>query len=279
MIKNCLWTASGARLQSSQIAEKNNYNWLFLPGGPGLGSESLSSLLEILQLPGTMWSLDLPGDGSNTTLDNRAAFRYWSSAFIEAVGKFKNVILVAHSTGGMYALSTPEIENLLTGLILLDSAPDARWQASFEQILKTHPIPALNALQKRYREHPSDEVLKELTIASSPFLFTKKGMEEGMKMLKSLPYNYEICQWSEEHFDQTYEAKWAPQKISTLILSGDHDLITPLKGFSDDKRFCRDNIELKSIKDAGHFPWLDNPTDVATIFREYCSQLKLPLTE
>ncbi len=278
MVKRCLWTTSGARLQPVQTLGTKDFHWLFLPGGPGLGSESLSPLLDILELPGTVWRLDLPGDGSNTTSNDSAAFSHWSSALIEAVRKFKHVVLVAHSTGGMYALSTPEIEKLLVGIILLDSAPDSGWQTSFEETLRSYPIPSLELLQEMYRKYPSNEALKALTVASAPYLFTKKGLEAGIEMLNTLPYNCETCQWSEEHFDQTYKAKWVPQKIPTLILSGEHDLITPLKLFSDDKRFCRDNIELKSVKNAGHFPWIDNPTDVTAAFSEYCSQLDLPLT-
>jgi len=277
MIKTYLWTESQARLQLVRNSKKNDINWLFLPGGPGLGSESLSPLLDILELPGSVWRLDLPGDGSNTTSDNTASFSHWSSALLEAVSEFKHVILVAHSTGGMYALSTPEIEKYLDGLVLLDSAPDVRWQTSFENVLKDTPLPGLETLQEMYGKHPSNEALKALTIASAPYLFTKNGLEVGIEMLSSLPFNYEACQWSEEHFDQTYKAKWVPQKIPTLILSGEHDLITPLRLFSEEKLFRRENIELRSIKNAGHFPWMESPLDVAAAFNEYCVQLNLSL--
>jgi pimeloyl-ACP methyl ester carboxylesterase len=273
MVKTCLWTASKARLQWFRGSDGNKPHWLFLPGGPGLGSESLNPLLNILELPGSMWRLDLPGDGSNTTLHNKESFSCWQTALVEAVSQWKHVILVAHSTGGMYALSTPEIEKFIDGLILLDSAPDARWQSSFALAVKNHPIHELAALQEHYRKDPSNWILRKLTLASAPYLFTKKGIEAGRDMLSSLPFNYETCQWSEEHFDQTYEAKWVPRIIPTLILSGEHDLITPLKLFSDTKAFHRDNIQIRSIPNAGHYPWIDNPADVTAAFMEYCKNL------
>jgi pimeloyl-ACP methyl ester carboxylesterase len=247
-------------------------NWLFLPGGPGLGSESLLSLLNILTLPGNLWLLDLPGDGSNTTSNNSESFSYWAAALIEAIKEFEHVILVAHSTGGMYALSLPELADLLDGLILLNSAPDAKWQALFAEVVKTHPIAAVEILQKQYIESPNNKALKDLTVASAPYLFTKKGRARGIEMLSSLPYNYEACQWSAEHFDRTYLAKWVPKTIPTLILAGKEDLITPLKLFEQDKRFYRDNIVLKSIRDAGHFPWIENPDEVVAIFNAYANQ-------
>ena len=65
MNRDYLWTGSGARLQLVRANDGKNYQWFFLPGGPGLGSESLFPLINILELPGNIWCLDLPGDGSN----------------------------------------------------------------------------------------------------------------------------------------------------------------------------------------------------------------------
>ena len=71
-------------------------NWIFLPGGPGLGSESLKDLIHVLylenyQISGNVWLLDLPGDGSNTTSDNAKSFQYWQPALIEAIETVKEV--------------------------------------------------------------------------------------------------------------------------------------------------------------------------------------------
>ena len=272
MVKPLFSTTSGARLQLVHSSGTWNLNWLFLPGGPGLGSESLLPLVNILNLPGKFWLLDLPGDGSNTTSNNSKSFSHWSSALIEAVSEFDQVILVAHSTGGMYALSLPELEDLLLGLVLLDSAPDAKWQVLFGQVIKNFPISGLEALQENYENEPSNMALKALTMASAPYLFTKKGKTIGLESLVHLPYNYETCQWSEKYFDSTYKAKWVPKIIPTLILAGKEDLITPLNLFKDDKRFHRNNIILKSIREAGHFPWIENPIQVAKEFKAYANR-------
>jgi pimeloyl-ACP methyl ester carboxylesterase len=261
-------------LQLISTLEEGNLNWLFLPGGPGLGSESLLPLLKILQLPGKLWLLDLPGDGSNTTANNSASFQFWPEALIEAVQSFTHVVLAAHSTGGMYALSLPELEKYLAGLVLLDSAPDATWQILFAELMKKQPVLGLQALQEKYEKNPGNEALKALTLASAPYLFTKKGQASGIESLCSLPYNFETCQWSEKHFDSVYRAKWVPQRIPTLILAGEEDQLTPLKGFQKEKRFCRDNIICKEIKKAGHFPWIENPTEVAKEFAAYARRIK-----
>ena len=274
MVKTCFWTASQARLQWVRDSKGKNFHWLFLPGGPGLGSESLLPLMNILELPGSMWRLDFPGDGSNITTHNKESFSHWNLALIEALGAFEHVILVAHSTGGMYALSTPKIEKHLDGLILIDSAPDAKWQASFSKTVRDNPIPGLETLQEKHIIDPSNKTLKALTVASAPYLFTQDKLAAGIAMLSSLPYNYESCLWSEEHFDRTYRAKWVPQTIPTLIMSGEHDLITPLSLFKAAKEFHRDNIVIQSIQNAGHYPWIDNPQDVIHAFKEYVRRLK-----
>lgn len=270
-----VWTTSGARLQWVKSAEDKDINWLFLPGGPGLGSESLLPLIDILNLPGNLWLLDLPGDGSNTTSNNAESFSKWSIALVEAVSRFDHVILVAHSTGGMYTLSLPKLECLLKGLVLLDSAPNAKWQDSFAEVVKGFPIQGLEVLQAEYEKHPNNQTLKEVTLASAPYLFTPRGQAAGIESLRSLHYNHETCQWSAIHFDQTYQAKWVPQAIPTLILAGENDQVTPLRLFLSDARFNnRENIIFKSIKEAGHFPWIENPAEVAEVFNTYAAQLK-----
>lgn len=273
MLKHLFLTQSRARLQLIYSSE-GNLNWLFLPGGPGLGSESLLPLLKTLQLPGKLWLLDLPGDGSNTTSNNSESFSHWPEALIEAVQSFTHVILVAHSTGAMYVLTLPELEKHLEGLVVLDSAPDATWQILFAEIIKKKPVAGLQALQENYVKDPSNKALKALTLASAPYLFTKRGQTSGMELLSGLPYNYETCQWSEMHFDSTYQSKWIPQKIPTLIMAGEEDLVTPLQLFEKDKKFCRDNITFKSIKNAGHFPWIENPSAVAKEFKTFLMSLK-----
>lgn len=276
MNQNLIWTQSKARLKRLHRNSNAKYNWLFLPGGPGLGSESLHNLTEILCLPGTLWDLDLPGDGSNNTEDDEESFSNWSNALIEATSKLDNVILVAHSSGGMFALATPELENNLLGLVLMNSAPNARWQDLFMEYVKNHPLAEAEKLQEKYEKNPSNDLLRELTIACAPYFSTSKSLDKIIKMLTLLPFNYKTHRWSENNFDRTYQAKWIPETIPTLIFSGDHDPITPLLLFSQTQEFQRQNIWIREIKNASHFPWIDNPEQVKQVFVAYCQWLDAP---
>lgn len=273
MKKNYLWTTLKARLQFIKSHANKPFNWLFLPGGPGLGSESLNGLTQLLELPGTSWYLDLPGDGSNTTVNDSQFFSHWSAALLEAVEALDKVILVAHSTGGMYALATPALERSLVGLVLIDSAPNASWQQHFINYAKEHPLPEVGSLQKIYMENPNDDVLRQLTIASAPYLFTGEGLKKDISFLASLPINYRTCEWSAQHFDTVYKAKWIPKNIPTLILGGDNDHVTPLNLFTETSDFQRKNILIREIKNAGHFPWIESPEQIISVFKEYCQIL------
>ncbi|NRB11512.1 MAG: hypothetical protein HRU35_07910 [Rickettsiaceae bacterium] len=53
------------RLKQIKKAEDNAYNWLFLPGGPGIGADYLESFVTKLPLKNNLFIADFPGDGSN----------------------------------------------------------------------------------------------------------------------------------------------------------------------------------------------------------------------
>ena len=55
------YTPSGVRMRLHS-SRAGNLDWLLLPGGPGLGSESLQELADVLNVPGSVWLVDLPGD-------------------------------------------------------------------------------------------------------------------------------------------------------------------------------------------------------------------------
>lgn len=226
-----LWTHLKARLRLISSTAGANFNWLFLPGGPGLGSESLQTLTRILTLPGKTWHVDLPGDGSNHTSNDTESFSQWSQALVEVVDTLNNVILVAHSTGGMYVLATPKLEKKILGLILMDSAPNASWQNELVRYIQFHPTKETKKFQEQYFKKPSNLLLKKITLASAPYAFTKKGLQAGVLLLKKLPFNYKTYEWSAKYFDPKYKARWIPKNLPTLILAGEKDRITPLNFF------------------------------------------------
>lgn len=192
---------------------------------------------------------------------------------IEAISALSNVILVTHSSSGMFALETSVLEKLLTGLILMDSAPDKSWQPVFQQYVKEHPLPEAEKKEKDYIKHRSNKTLQECVIAAASYCVTTKGLKKFTDTLKTLPFNYKTYEWANKNFHPTYKAKWVPKNIPVLIFAGDEDHITPLKLFATLEKFKRKNILIQEIKNAGHYPWIENPKQVITLFNKYCKEL------
>lgn len=261
-----------ARLTLIKSNDRKPYNWLFLPGGPGLGSESLAGLTGALDLPGTMWHVDLPNDGSHVISNDNYYFEQWPAALVEAVKAFNNVILVAHSTGAMYALATPELKNLLKGIVIMSSAPNAQWQIDFSVYVEQNPLPDAQEWLKIYTEHPTNAHLKQLTLASIPYVMGK-GPAKDFSFFETLPYNAKACEWSARNFDSTYQAQWVPDTMPTLIIAGEYDRITPLRLFLDAQEFHYPKSMMRMIKNGGHFPWIDTIDGVRSVFLEYCDRL------
>lgn len=263
-------TPSGVRLRQRK-AGQGPLNWLFLPGGPGIGSESLHELVDGLDLPGSAWMVDLPGDGSNRVAQSDP-FARWPQVLLEALDVLSDCIYVGHSTGGMYLLSVPELEARLRGLVLISSAPDATWHPRYVTMTQAHPLPEFDAAAETFAKDGTLERLRELVVASAPWNFTSKGLEAGRDLLSRMPYNLDAVTWSDEHFDHVYAAKWWPASLPTLILGGAEDRIVDQRLW-EDPRFRTPNITHTRIEGGGHFPWIDAPEPVRKAFASFSAGL------
>ena len=274
-MKSYLWTLDGGRLQYQSSYKNSELNWLFLPGGPGLGSEALTGLTELLKnkIPGAIWHFDLPNDGSNILKDKPIS--NWRAALIQALTAFEKVILVAHSTPGMYVQTMPELETILQGLVLIGSAPDASWQKIFVEYRKNNIDSVIIEAEKEYIKNPNDETLRKLLIAEAKNCFiTEKSLRDGKELMMTIPINHAATEQASKSFDsEKYKATWVPQYLNTLIMAGSSDSITPLKLFKNNKIYDRKNILMKEISGAGHYPWFENPNEVVDAFQEFFGKL------
>lgn len=266
------YTESGVRL-TERSHRAGALNWLFLPGGPGIGSESLAGLVDLLDVPGTSWLVDLPGDGSNTDGPGIAddPFRRWPKVLVEAAAAVPNPVFVGHSTGGMYLLATPELEGLLVGLVLMSTAPDASWLPVFEGMTQGHPLTEVDDASAAYAEDPSDAHLAAVAVASAPWNFGAGTVEAGAAFLASMPYNGAAVAWSDDNFDRDYVHQWWPTGLPTLIVSGADDRIVT-QTLWDEPEFAGRNVSQAWIAGGAHFPWFENPHAVRKAFSDF-SQL------
>jgi pimeloyl-ACP methyl ester carboxylesterase len=273
-MKEYLWTADGGRLEYQSSHETNMINWLFLPGGPGLGSEALAKLTQLLKdkIPGVIWHLDLPNDGSNILKDK--SITNWRSVITQAVKAFEKTILVAHSTPGMYVQTMPELEELLYGCVLIGTAPNASWQKTFVEYCKNNTDANITSAEKEYMVHPNNESLRKLLIAAAKYCFvTEKSLTEGKELFAKIPVNHLASEEASIGFDsEKYQATWIP-KITTLITTGSDDHITPINLYSNNPEYKQKNFLIREILGAGHYPWYENPSAVTNAFQDYVRKL------
>lgn len=269
-----LFTPSGVRLRQHSV-RSGPLNWLLLPGGPGLGSESLEELASALTVPGAIWSVDLPEDGSNRCPPGSITplFSNWPNVVIEAAQALPNVVFAGHSTGGMYLLSIPELAPHILGLALLDTAPDASWHPRFVAMAGAHPLPAVDRASAVYEAERCDENLASIAVAAADWNFTHAGLAAGRELMARLPYNRAAVEWSDANFDHVYIAKWWPCALPVLILAGSEDRIVSQEGW-DQARFKTANVWTRIIPGGGHFPWIENPSAVDAAFNELATRVK-----
>lgn len=262
------YTTSGVRLRSI-TSRPGILNWLFLPGGPGIGAESLIELIMAIDVPGTCWLVDLPGDGSNVNPTHIGDDPYanWPHVLVEAAQAVEHPVYVGHSTGGMYLLSVPDVEPLLEGMALVDTAPDSKWFSAYVAMTEANPLTAVAEAAVAYEADPTNARLADLTVASAPWNFTPDGVAAGTELLGRMPYNRAAVEWSDAAFDHSYQSTWWPETIPTLLVAGKEDRIVDQSGW-DDPHFYGANIIRRRIPRSGHFPWIENPTAVRDAFAE-----------
>lgn len=265
------YTPSGVRMRLHSRAS-GELNWLLLPGGPGIGSESLHELADAMDVPGSVWLVDLPGDGSNPAPPQDEPYAAWPQVLVEAADAVADVVLVGHSTGGMYLLATPALRGRVRGLALLDTAPDCSWHAQYVEMTRSHPLPAFDRAAEAYGREKSIENLTALCVASAEWNFTPHGLDAGRALLARMPYNSDAVEWSDAHFDHVYRAQWWPTDIPVLRLWGDEDRIVSQRAWRS-AEFESPNVIERAIPGAGHFPWIDNPRAVARAFRDFATKL------
>jgi pimeloyl-ACP methyl ester carboxylesterase len=101
-------------------------------------------------------------------------------------------------------------------------------------------------------------------------LFNEKNLEKGMRALEDMHMNLKSNQWWYSKGSSFYdEIKWIPQSVPTMLVSGEDDLVTPGTIFQGDLRFNRKNIEMRSLKDVGHFSLIDAPLLTANTIDEF----------
>lgn len=273
--KNYFWDENHTRYHLSQSNEGPAYNWLFFPGGPGADSRYLLSLTDHLTLPGNTWLIDFPGNGDNEVVGKPDYdFDHWFDLFIPTIEKFSNPIYVGQSFGGMLPLLFPQLENLLKGLVILNSSPSL-WAEESARMAAEKGKPSLENPMGAFLSAPNEETFKQVLLACLPYYFSsEENMKIGCEIL-NIPFNFRAARWGIQKLAAiNYNAAWIPERVLTLILGGSEDCMTPPCIFENDVRFKRKNIIMHTIENAGHCPWIENMSEVKICFDQFLTKLR-----
>jgi pimeloyl-ACP methyl ester carboxylesterase len=244
------------------------FNWLFLPGGPGLDSSIFLDFAKSLNLPGSIWLVDLPGNGDNYT-ENPTPCKNWENDLLETVQLFDNPILVGHSYGAMLALSIPALKNYLSSFVVLHSAPQ-NWQHIQEKYKEKYSLPDTFPSFEKFVAHPNRENFDEALKYQIPYCFNQsKYGSTAINLVLSTPQPYQILEWNAQNFFPTYEAKWIFDNIPSLIITSENDYATPKECFKENKKFDSKNIHFVELKEVSHFSWLEDPRQVKITFEDF----------
>lgn len=244
--------------------------WLLLPGGPGMGSESLADLLPCLKGLGSVATLDLPDDGGHR-LGLPITLERWQKALLEQVQHLPNVVLVGHSFGGMLIQTLPELQKHVLGMVLLNTAPDNQWFKDFGQRAKAHGLVNVSRFRESLLKQPSDEAYAQYMLHSLDYYFTAQSYVKGLILFQSLPFNCQAYLWAFREFHPVYQACYIPS-CPLLIMSASLDFMTPAHVF-DKPGYDQANISQVVIEQGAHFPWLEQPSKVRDAFQAFAKGL------
>jgi pimeloyl-ACP methyl ester carboxylesterase len=250
-------------------SNEGNFNWLFLPGGPGLGSEYLENFCEMLDVKGKKYLVDFPMDGINQA--GKLSIDAWKAGLIDLCRQFESVILVTHSFSGMFSLSLPELEAHLRGLILMNTTDQNSFFAHITKMQQEHGLPDLLPAINEYHRNPSKEGFRKYWELYKNYCYAEDEMAKGEEMIKLFAFNNDSYNFAIEEFYMSYQSKWIPNLVSTLTIGGTNDYICPYDIFIMNQKYCRPNIINRVIVGAGHCPWINHFSEIQACFDEFTS--------
>jgi len=268
---NYFYNKDQVRLNLVSTRGKESVNWLFFPGGPGADSSYFFDLVNLLELPGNVWLIDLPGNGDHNIAYNN--FDHWLDIFLPLIKQFSNPVVVGHSFGGQLSLLYPELERLLSGLVILNSTPCLWLEAAVKKANELN-LPDLSLEMQIFTENPNQETFHQALAACMPYYFPKESLALGREKLSKLAFNFQpAVWWQRKAIEMNYQAKWSPESLPTLIINAEYDAICPSVLFQEDKRFDRSNISKVVIEEAGHMPWIEKPFEIKALFDNFLGSI------
>lgn len=240
------------------VGEGNADFCCLLIHGWGTDLYSLRLTANLLAKKFNVYSIDLPGFGKSDSLKKSFSIDDYVDIVVHFIQKMsiKSICLVGHSYGGRIIIKMNNRTNLLFEIkqnVFIDSAgikqdPKKTFKTYIYKFMKN--LYMCMPLPKEIKEQKQEELKNKF--GSSDYRNAKGFLRDTL--VKSV------------NEDLSNEIKYINKK--SLLIWGEKDDTTPIK----DAEFFKKNIkdsELYIIRNAGHFPFMDEPFEYEKIIKNY----------
>lgn len=245
----------------------------FVPGGPGLSSETLRSM-DFLKRTFDLAFIDPPGSGAARG-SPAANFNEVIDSLRQSIKKLNRpVILVGHSYGGIYVGALALIADFpLKGVVFVDTVliPEG-WDVVERQYAQFAGEDYQKAKQA-FKDAPSEETFKNQMVQSSFMFFQPDYIESGRQLISRDRMGWRSAMAIESDPSETMEfaKNLKVLQIPKITIAGEFDRILPADFLK--KQAAEVNSKFFLVH-SGHFPTFENPEEVARIFEAQFSSKK-----
>lgn len=239
---------------------------VFLPGGPGLLPESFNyksflktfsaGLGEVIDFVGVSY------EGLADTIRITGNRDMWAKVISDEVDliaeRYQRTFLIGHSFGGML-LASKSFSLTNRTAIFLCTPWSCKWAERTSLKVKGKAMQDAEYYDRALESEPSIENMSKLWRAWCPWYFSPEKQLDGISFINKYLGDPEL---SRPSFRNKILSSYPgienfESQVNCKLIFGEDDQIT--------KNDLPTNVsnKIKRISGAGHFPWVDNPTETA----------------
>ncbi len=195
--------------------------------------------------------------------------------------KQTKVWLMGHSEGGVYILHYAcKYPKNVRGLVLLSSmaVADAKWEADVaERVVRRKGQPWYNDAEQALKLNPkTDEELAVMLRRTLPFYWSDPKKAEAFKDdFAATAFSAAALEGQQKSERYPFDLTAKLQKVNApaLIVVGEDDFICSPESATR-MHLALPNSKYLLIEKAGHFPWMEQPTEFETRVSEFLTAMK-----
>lgn len=241
-------------------------NWMFFPGGPGLGPEYLEGFLIEANLKGSIFVLKYPSPCKTETV-----VKYLSKLnqdILEFIKSLPNLIIVGHSYGGMLLQCLNLKCDNIKKQILLNSSPTLECFSLAAKSAKTFSDSEKRAIEIAENDFANDKNtanLRRLYKSWAPYYVPHAFLEDYFNMLDLTTFDVQLYEWGNSNFYEYFRTKTFLMD-NIIAINSKFDIICP------SSLFHKQPVQMNEINSSSHFPWISDKEALLEILKSIQNQ-------